>query len=490
MTATTIKILQERVFRSELGCEFVQDPLLDQDVWPLTLLGYSQDELGISRRYNLYFDGFHLLWLKLLAKLTIKARVRERQSSAAIIHSSRVLRQLDEFLIEQGRTRLEDLTDGLLQEFIKEVTGKRRVTIVSHAVKLWAEEGWLDVPFIQPEHRMATPKIEIIPEEVLHQIYENLDMFPPPLERLFRLQLALGCRISEMFWMPRACLKEERNQWLLLRWIAKQKKWSFYAIHPLVAELVQEQQRFLDFHFGSGSKFDKLFCWLSTAPRYGARGPRDSKRFEREPIYRPEIMCESIIQLWLREFSKAADLQDRHGNRFNLTSHMFRRTKASIMSHLETEDEYIAAVLGHSSLDMLPHYRKRSLERLEKEAKTKGYVNAYGRVTAFKPKNRRYERLADLLKVSTLLGECHRPAMLGDCQYRYACLNCNHHRVTIEDRPKLKADRDRLLLDLEQAQKEGLNRRETEIKRLMELVDNRLRGLDELDTLMEEHINA
>ena len=90
---------------------------------------------------------------------------------------------------------------------------------------------------------------------------------------------------------------------------------------------------------------------------------------------------------------------------------MFRRTKANIMAYCEAEDEYIAAVLGHGSLDMLPHYRQRSLERLEKEANARGYVDMYGRVTGFKPKKRRYERLAELLKVTTPLGECHRPTM-------------------------------------------------------------------------------
>jgi hypothetical protein len=30
--------------------------------------------------------------------------------------------------------------------------------------------------------------------------------------------------------------------------------------------------------------------------------------------------------------------------------------------------------------------------------------------------------------------------MLGDCQYRYSCLSCDHHRVTLEDQPQLEAD--------------------------------------------------
>jgi uncharacterized membrane protein YccC len=109
----------------------------------------------------------------------------------------------------------------------------------------------------------------------------------------------------------------------------------------------------------------------------------------------------------------------------------------------------------------------------------------YGRVTGFKPRKRRYERLAELLKVSTPLGECHRPTMLGDCQYRYACLSCDHHRVTLEDKSKLKADIQLLRADLEQAEKTGQERRVTEINRLLKLLNTRLQGLDKLENLKE-----
>lgn len=159
------------------------------------------------------------------------------------------------------------------------------------------------------------------------------------------------------------------------------------------------------------------------------------------------------------------------------------------MAYCEAEDEYIAAVLGHSSLDMLPHYRQRSLEKLEKEANAKGYVDRYGRITSFKPRKRRYEKLAELLKVSTPLGECHRPTMLGDCQYRYACLSCDHHRVTLEDQPKLETDIEHLQKDLEQAQSAGQQRRVTEINRLLALLKSRLQGLEKLQNLEENKTN-
>ena len=134
---------------------------------------------------------------------------------------------------------------------------------------------------------------------------------------------------------------------------------------------------------------------------------------------------------------------------------------------------------------MLPHYRQRSLERLEKEAKIKGYVNKYGQVTTFKPKKRRYEKLAELLKVSTPLGECHRPTMLGDCQYRYACLNCEYHRVTLEDEAQLTANLKQLQKDLKQAKKAGQDRRINEINRLVSLLKTRLKGLRQLKTIKE-----
>jgi hypothetical protein len=75
--------------------------------------------------------------------------------------------------------------------------------------------------------------------------------------------------------------------------------------------------------------------------------------------------------------------------------------------------------------------------------------------------------------------------MLGDCQYRYACLSCDHHRVTLEDRPQLETDRELLQQDLQQAQTKGQQRRVTEIQRLLQLINKRLQGLAELQTILE-----
>ena len=110
----------------------------------------------------------------------------------------------------------------------------------------------------------------------------------------------------------------------------------------------------------------------------------------------------------------------------------------------------------------------------------------YGQITAFKPRKTRYEKLANLLKVSTPLGECHRPTMLGDCQHRYACLSCSHHRVTLEDKSQLEADLNRLQQDLIQAQNNGQARRVTEINNLLVFIKNRFQGLSELQHIQNQ----
>lgn len=485
MTASPLEILQNQITRSDCEKNWFQTPFFQQDIWSFTVLGYTEEELAKDTCRNLYFTQFQIPWLKFLAKLTALVQANERMALTSVRKCIRTLRCLDSFLSEKGYSQTSDLTNHLLQEFIAQgnssTNNNEKKRYISYSTKLWAEEDWLKTGFVTTTYDIAPKNVEIVPEEVLIQVYENFDIFPSALERLFRLQLALGWRIGAMLSLPRWCLKQEENQWFIQQWIEKRKIWKFYPIHFMVAELVQAQQHFLNEQFGLDSAFDKLFCWMSAAPRHGAKQPhRNSTRFEIEPVYKPKPFNQQSIGFWLREFSKSVQLTDKYGVSFTLTSHMFRRTKASIMAYCDTEDEYIAAMLGHASLDMLPHYRSRSLERLEKESKTKGYVDMYGRITTFKPKKRRYEKLAELMKVTTPLGECHRPKMLGDCQYRYACLRCDHHRVTPEDRAKLEDDLKNLHNDLEQAKFIGAERRVTEITQLKKLIENRLGGLNEL----------
>lgn len=222
--------LQEQIALSELGKQWINDPLMNQDVWSLLELGYSQEECRINGHYYLYFHKFSLPWLKRLTQLTIKASVRERYSLGRIIHRVSCLNHLDRFLWSSGYTQPESLTEALLHQFISKINSNNRQNAVAYALNLWKEEQWLEIAFTPIKLKQNPPKIETIPEEVLYKIYEKFDLFPPPIERLFRLQLALGCRIGEIIAMPRHSLKQEGDKWLLLRWVEKRQCWRFSTL--------------------------------------------------------------------------------------------------------------------------------------------------------------------------------------------------------------------------------------------------------------------
>ena len=135
MTALSYELLQKQITESELGQEWVQDALMRQDIWLLTDLGYSQTECEIRRLHKLYFQDFLLPWLKLLAKLTARARARERHSLDWIHRQVRSLYKLESFMTSRGYFQPEDLSNELLQQFIVGPNAINNRYSVAYAIK-------------------------------------------------------------------------------------------------------------------------------------------------------------------------------------------------------------------------------------------------------------------------------------------------------------------------------------------------------------------
>ncbi len=480
--------LQSKVFTSELGQRFINHPLLSKDIWSLEELGFSEEALALSTCQNIYFRDFNLPWLKFLAKLTILIVLSEKNSIDSVVRKHNGLKLFNEFLVKNGFTVPELITSKVLNDFIHEGKNKEnKQTTISYATKLWGEEGWLTLDYLHKRIKRPEPKVKTIPEDILLKFYENLDLFPEPLERLLRLQIALGYRMSEMLLMPRQCLKQEEEKWYLKKWIAKRKKWEFIEVHPKVAEVVRAQQRFLDEQFGDSTEFDYLFCKIYIPSTVSGRG---HNRFNSEVKYSPEILTGQPVKRWIKDFRKEANLVDENGKEFELTSHMLRRTMATTMANCDVPDVLIAAILGHGSLDMLPHYRKRSSEKpVKSRYSTTIYVDKNGRTTNFKPRKTKYERLSELLEKPGLtiqLGNCHRPSMLGDCVKRSGCLDCDHFRVTIKDQPYLEADVEKLEKQLAVAIESKQTRNITDYKKLIGLMKNWLKGIEKLENELGE----
>ncbi len=75
-----VETLQEKIRQSELGQNWIDNPLLDKDVWSFAELGYCIEETKIRSNHNIYFKDFALSWLKLLTKLTVLSTAREKTS--------------------------------------------------------------------------------------------------------------------------------------------------------------------------------------------------------------------------------------------------------------------------------------------------------------------------------------------------------------------------------------------------------------------------
>ena len=50
----SIEALKERIDNSELGREWINDPLMDRDDWPLKELGYTEEELRFTGYQNIH----------------------------------------------------------------------------------------------------------------------------------------------------------------------------------------------------------------------------------------------------------------------------------------------------------------------------------------------------------------------------------------------------------------------------------------------------
>ena len=142
-----IEALQEKIDHSELGQEWIHDPLMNKDVWSVEELGYTKEESKIVGTRNIYFEEFSLPWLKLLTKLTIKASVREKCSLRVVSNRIIYLRQFSKFLVIKGYVSPELITDNLLKEFIYLGCINKRQSTIAYITKLWAEEQWLKLPY-------------------------------------------------------------------------------------------------------------------------------------------------------------------------------------------------------------------------------------------------------------------------------------------------------------------------------------------------------
>jgi integrase len=298
--------------------------------------------------------------------------------------------------------------------------------------------GWFNVSIYWFKGRSARYKpsndeIKYIPDEVLRQLDENLNLLEKPIQRMVILFRALGLRASELLQMRFDCLRQRRNG----EWEIGFVNWKFnerldaLPITPELAAVIKEQQAYI--RICLEKDFEYLFC--SSSGRGEGFNPK------------PNVMVLQTFNNYLNELAEQCNICDKTGNRWRFVSHQFRRTVATKMTNEGVRQYIIQRYLRHDNPDMMQHYASIFPSTIKKEMaalhKQKKIVDVTGTEVSFNHTELKDEAGLQWLRSkmqpkALAMGFCARPQLLKPCPHANACLSCNHYRLDEDDLPALR----------------------------------------------------
>ena len=420
-----------------------EDPLMLKDTW------HVENDLGM--RFNrhtgqklLEFNEINQDWFKHKVKLYILYGRNQGKASNTLTASLNTLKSFAVFIDKYCILNFNAITDEIFSEYFISITHLARSTQVKylHRIKLFFEVGtrndWFNISTYwfngravrcKPENN----KIKYIPDEVLRQLDENLQLLEKPLQRLVILFRALGLRASELLQMHFDCLRQRRNG----EWEINFVNWKFnerldvLPITPELAAVIKEQQAYIRSHLGE--EFEYLFC--SNSVSRGAFKPK------------PSIMRLEAFNDYLNKLAEQCNICDNSGNRWRFTSHQFRRTVATKMTNEGVRQYIIQRYLRHDNPDMMQHYASIFPATIKEEMaalhKQKKIVDVTGTEVSLNHPDLEYEAGLQWLRSkmqpkALAMGFCARPQLLKPCPHANACLSCENYRLDEDDLPALK----------------------------------------------------
>ena len=437
------------LFEGKPPSQLLLNPLLQKDVW------HTVDDLNLKisphqRVFTLNFQTIALDWFRLLAKLYILVKAKPNQPAGTIVSYVTYLRGFSKFLVRKHIYNPKQIDNEIFKEFDYYLTAKglkdgslnHYRTTICNFFDICRVERWIDVNTYWFRGKRITVRpnndeVDYIPEEVWHQLEENLYHLPEPLQRMILVIKTTGIRGGELLSLPLDCLRKRGKQWRLR---LTTEKYNIddeipIAVPELVA-VIKEQQEYIKQIFGN--KFGNLFC----SNHSGHHRKDGTLTFSPSP----RVMGIGTFNKWLNRLAKKANIQTSEGAVYEFKSHQFRRTVGTVMTNAGVRDLIAQKYLRHRSPDMLPHYQhllKQTLgDEFEELIKDKKYHDVSGKVVktikAQSPITEFIRR--KMYPLTTQYGECHRPILKSPCYTVNACWRCEHWRITEDDFNYLKED--------------------------------------------------
>jgi integrase len=420
---------------NNLAYVHMKDAKLERDIWDIRQdLPTLAEEAQILGRRTISFKAISLPWLKELTKLSVLVAVGNRRWSLG--HLSCILSATNDFskwLVEQGYVTPSLLTLQVVQQWAQDKP-TNQLGGLAGLLYVLRQLGCIQFQLSGLEqHRTRQSKPRIIPEEVKYALDIALEQLDKPIYLAFKLHASLATRSSEISKIPIDCLRWREGVPRIRLCTGKQDNSKQEQDLPEeLVSLVQQQQVFVHQEFGES--FPWLFPnWVSVEKGFQCRASWS-------PIFKyREEQLKAVggkLNNLLKRLIENNDIRTHDGSLAHVTTHMYRRTYATVADRMGKRPDQIQHGLRHANPDMQDSYVYVLPQEQEKHIK-RVLVDKDGRHTVY-PTDHDSEFLRKEWGVRQVeLGLCTRPSIIKDCEFEYVCLGCEHIRFTHEHLSRL-----------------------------------------------------
>jgi len=355
----------------------INDLRLSKDIWIIQrdLPAFAEDAhiYGIK---NLSFVAISLPWLKELTKLAVLVAIGNQRWSLlrvrAVLTSTR---SFNAWLVEQGYISSSALNAQVVQQWKQENINEQN-TGFSGLLYVLRQLGCIQFQVKSSQHKkLRYPKT--IPEEVKHKLDVALEQLDKPVYLAFKLHAALGTRSSEIPKIPLNCLRWREGIPRIRLCTGKQDNSKQEQDLPKeMVLLVQQQQAFVRQKFGD---FPWLFPnWKWSRTRFKGVSWPPTFDYYQEQLVQVSVKLNTLLK-WL---IKENGIRTHDGSMAFVTTHMYRRTYATVADCMGKRPDQIQHGLRHTNPNMQDSYVYVSPQKQEKRIE-RVLVDKNGRRTFF-----------------------------------------------------------------------------------------------------------
>lgn len=426
---------------------YLKDERLQKDVWEIRKdLPLLAEQAHIASVKTINFELICLPWLKDLTKLAVLAAVSSRQWGLRRVTSTvSSTGKFSVWLLSQGYVTPSILTVQVIQQWLEHRNG--RGGKLDGLLRVLKDLGCIQFQVNWSQSHKYSKNQQVIPEYIKYKIDLALEELEKPVYTAFKLHEALGTRSIEIAKIPLNCLRQYEGVPQVLVPTGKQR--DSKKIQDLPEELVplvHQQQAFVRRKFGDD------FPWLF--PNWA------QKLHERPSILKFEYHREQLKSVnekfngLLKKLIESNDIRNEDGSLAHVTTHMFRRTYATIADRMGKSPDQIQHGLRHANSYMQDFYvyvpPKEQGKRTERVL-----VDKDGKRIIFHTDRDREILRKEWVVRQVETGVCTRPSIIQDCEYEYICLSCKYSRYAPEHLPQLLQVRQVNQNLLERCLKEG-----------------------------------